>query len=90
MEQSNNAGQILGALLLGAAVGGVIGILFAPDKGSETRKNIYSKSDDLTGAIKDKFNDLIAEIRNDASKAKDKAVDFMQDGQQNTEKLKNS
>ena len=37
---TNNTGNTLLALLAGAAVGKGIGILFAPDKGSKTRKKI--------------------------------------------------
>ena len=90
MEQSNNTGQLLGALLLGAAIGGVIGILFAPDKGSETRKNISSKGDSLTGSIKDKINELVTEIRKEATIVKDQASEFMENGAMNSEKQKNS
>lgn len=38
MKENNNA--VLWALLAGAATGAVIGILFAPAKGSETRAKI--------------------------------------------------
>jgi gas vesicle protein len=72
MEQSNNTGKLIGALLLGAAIGGALGILFAPDKGSETRKKILSKSDDLTDALKEKLDDLIEELKKETETVKDK------------------
>jgi gas vesicle protein len=42
-------------LLTGLAIGVAIGILLAPDKGSETRKKIAEKGNDL----KDMFNDFV-------------------------------
>ena len=80
MENSNNSGKVIGALLLGAAIGGVLGILFAPDKGSETRKRIAGKADDLTDSLKDKFNALMEEAKNELEAAKEKAIDFAENG----------
>jgi gas vesicle protein len=41
-------------LIIGAAIGVAIGILFAPNKGSITRRRLRRKGDQ----IKDKINDL--------------------------------
>ncbi len=57
-KPTNNNGKLVGALLVGAAIGGALGILFAPDKGSVTRKKIASKSGDISDSIKDTFNDF--------------------------------
>ena len=51
----NNGGKILIAFAAGAMVGAVLGILFAPDKGSETRKKIGEQGKKMTEAIKEKF-----------------------------------
>lgn len=60
MEKSNhNTGKIIGALLVGAAIGGALGILFAPDKGSVTRKKLFSKGEDLKDTLKEKYNGLL-------------------------------
>ena len=52
--------------MVGAAVGGALGILLAPDKGAETRRKIVEKGSDLGdsisefgGTIKDKFNQMM-------------------------------
>ena len=80
MESSNNSGKVIGALLLGAVIGGALGILFAPDKGSETRKKIAGRAGDITDSIKDKFNALLEEAKNELEVAKEKVIDFAEDG----------
>ena len=48
----------LGAVA-GVAVGTLLGVLFAPDRGTETRKKISTKTKDTAGTIKNKFVDAI-------------------------------
>ncbi|MBA3681168.1 MAG: YtxH domain-containing protein [Bacteroidetes bacterium] len=38
-----NSGTIISALLIGAAVGAIIGVLLAPDKGSVSRKKLINR-----------------------------------------------
>ncbi len=52
-------GRIIFSVLAGLAAGTLIGILFAPDKGSETRKKIVHKGEDYVGNLKGKINDLL-------------------------------
>lgn len=53
-------------LLIGVAsgfvAGAVIGILFAPHKGSVTRRKIRNQSEDYAEEVKDKFNEFIEVI----------------------------
>lgn len=77
MENSNNTGKLIGAVLIGAAIGGALGILFAPDKGSETRRKISDKGQDLTDAMKDKFKSFVDEVKREVGTAKDKAMEMM-------------
>ena len=55
MENSNDTIKVIGALLAGALVGAALGILFAPDKGSETRARIATEAKDIAANIKKKF-----------------------------------
>ncbi|MBK7683171.1 MAG: YtxH domain-containing protein [Bacteroidetes bacterium] len=59
-----STGKIVLGTLAGLAIGAVAGILFAPDKGSVTRKKIMDKSDDMVDELKSKldgFCDSISE-----------------------------
>lgn len=52
----NNNGKILAAVAAGIAAGAVLGILFAPDKGSETRRKINEAGESLADNVKEKFS----------------------------------
>ncbi len=90
MGNSNNTGKLLGAVLLGAAIGGAFGILFAPDKGSETRRKISKKGNDLTDAVKEKFDAIVDKFKKEVEEVKDQANDFAENGKSTIERLKTS
>lgn len=50
---SKNKKSGIGKFVLGAAVGAGLGLLFAPKKGSETRKDLKKKFDELVAKIKE-------------------------------------
>ncbi len=51
----NDRTKIIIAFAAGAVVGTVLGVLFAPDKGSETRKRIAGEGKKIAGSMKNKF-----------------------------------
>jgi gas vesicle protein len=66
----NDNSKVLIGLLAGLAAGAALGLLFAPEKGSETRDKLSQSLKDLGDAIKEKAADEI----NSLSDLKDKVV----------------
>ena len=58
-----STGKLLQSILVGAAAGALAAILFAPDKGSQTRKKIAQKSNELGEDLKSKFNDMTDSLK---------------------------
>jgi len=54
-----NSKKILVGVVAGVAAGALIGILFAPKKGSETRKKIHTLGGEFGNLAKEKFNELL-------------------------------
>ncbi len=58
------------SLIAGAAIGAICGILFAPDKGSVTRKKLKDKAEDIGEDLSEKYNTLKKEVKNMKDKIK--------------------
>jgi gas vesicle protein len=67
------SGNVIGALLLGAAVGAALGILLAPDKGSETRKKLFDGAKGFTDDLKKKTKEAVDKFKGKADEASDYA-----------------
>lgn len=94
--KSSSTTKVVGALVLGAAAGAALGILFAPKKGSETRKDIADNAKKMSKNLKDKFQGQVDDLKNQVSKAekfladnvnglKDTAEDKIADAKNNIE-----
>jgi gas vesicle protein len=68
--------KLLLGVLGGVAAGALLGVLFAPEKGSKTRKGISRKGEDLVDLLKEKFNEVLETITEKYEKAKDDVTDF--------------
>jgi len=68
---SSNTGNTILALLTGAAIGAGIGILFAPDKGSNTRRKIREGVDEAKDNFNEKFSEVSEKIVEKAFLTKD-------------------
>jgi len=69
--------KLLTGLVLGAAAGAILGILFAPDKGCETRKKVAKKSGEVGEELKAKFDEMTESIKSKFSNIKQDADDMM-------------
>lgn len=76
MKNSN----VLIGLLGGVAVGAALGLLFAPAKGSETRKKIADKSGDLKYTLKDSVTKFSEKISQTVDNFKSEANEIIADG----------
>ena len=68
MKNSSDTMKVIGALVIGAATGATLGVLFAPNKGSKTRKNIVGSAKKMTRNFKEKIDDEIKDLKKMASK----------------------
>jgi gas vesicle protein len=69
-------GKVLLGVLAGVAIGAALGVLFAPDKGWNTRKRISKKAEDLTEDLRDKFEEFLDSISVKVDDMKEEAEDL--------------
>ena len=75
-----SSGKVVLALLAGVAAGAVLGILFAPEKGSETRKKLSGKGNDLKESMKEQFNQFLDDISEKYENVKEEDADLSDNG----------
>ncbi len=54
--------KIVAGILTGVAAGTVIALLISADKKKGFRKNMMKKGNDISGDLKEKFNDFIDKV----------------------------
>ena len=71
-----NSNKVILGVLGGIAVGALAGILFAPAKGTKTRKRILKKGTDYTNELKHKFDDIYKDITHKYEELVEDAEEF--------------
>ncbi len=74
----NNSGSTLLAFLLGAVTGAIVGILFAPAEGKQTRKVVAKYIEDL----EEKGEELVDDGKKFVEDGAKKVKDFIDDGKE--------
>ena len=58
----SNTGNIITGIVSGLAIGATVGILFAPDKGSKTRKKIKKTAKESKESLVAKTNEISEQL----------------------------
>jgi len=74
------SGKVLASVLAGAAAGAILGILFAPDKGTETRRKIAEKGAGLADSVKGKVSEYSDAISEKYDSVKEKLTGLASEG----------
>ena len=91
MENSNDTVKVISALIVGVLAGAALALLFAPDKGSNTRNRIIGGAKDLADDLKKKMRSEASVLRSKGEEmevlAQDTIDDFKNSVQQKTDAL---
>ena len=77
MSSGSNSGGVVIALFAGLAIGAILGVLFAPKSGKETRNDLMDKGEKLMEMGKESVSDVV-----------EKTKDFVESGKKKIEELK--
>jgi len=71
-----SSSSFLIGLLSGAAIGAALGILFAPEKGEVTRKNLMKNAEDLKEGLVEKMDEMKGYFNESLGHVKEKMEDI--------------
>lgn len=83
-----SAGKTMLGVLAGFAAGALVGVLLAPEKGTETRKKLAKMGEDYAGDLTDKFNELRDQITEKLGNVQDNGMKIVEKGKAKVDELK--
>jgi len=81
--------NILISVIIGSFIGALLGVLYAPEKGEKTRKQIAKKSDEYSDLVKSEFDDFVKSMRKKYESALDDTEEIINKGKTKAEELRN-
>ena len=89
-KKSGSDSKVLIGLLAGVATGAILGVLFAPEKGEETRRKLAEGSQDLSNNLKGKLSDLKENVADKYQTVKQSATDLIEQGKTKASNVANA
>jgi gas vesicle protein len=83
-----STGKVVLGAVAGLAVGAILGVLFAPEKGSVTRQKIADQGHDLADGVKSKYKEFADSISEKFQSAKQDAQEFAENGKAKYDEVK--
>jgi len=71
-----STGKVLLGIVAGAAAGALVGVLFAPHKGSVTRKKISRTTGNYADGLKEKFGEMVDSLTEKFEIVKEDVTEF--------------
>jgi gas vesicle protein len=71
-----SSGKVLLGILAGVSAAAALGVLFAPEKGSVTRKKISKKGEHFAESLKEKLEEVVDSISAKIEKARKEIADY--------------
>ena len=84
-----STGKVVLGTMAGLAIGGILGILFAPEKGSVTRQQIMDKGNDYADELKSKYNEFADSIAEKLQSGKEFVEVLAENGKAEFDEIKN-